>query len=303
MEKSKICLILLTISLFASSTYAKNKLSAVTATADLADFVRNIGGDKVEVVSLSVGNQDLHAVEPRPSMVMKVKKAGLLVRVGMDIDLWMQGVIEASRNKNVMRDAKGYLDASLNIHKLEVPEGKIDASMGDIHIYGNPHYLYGPENAAPILKAIKSKLSELSPENKEYFQENCNEYSGRLGNKINEWKAKMEPFKGMKIVTYHNSWPYFAKMFDLKVAGCIEPKPGIPPSPAHINDLVEKMRSENVKTIIIEPYYNVSVAESIAKKAGAKVVVLPPSVGGVKGVDTYIDLFDYNVNKLVESLR
>src|SRR3989339_332975 len=178
MEKSKICLILLTISLFASSTYAKNKLSAVTATADLADFVRNIGGDKVEVVSLSVGNQDLHAVEPRPSMVMKVKKAGLLVRVGMDIDLWMQGVIEASRNKNVMRDAKGYLDASLNIHKLEVPEGKIDASMGDIHIYGNPHYLYGPENAAPILKAIKSKLSELSPENKEYFQENCNEYSG-----------------------------------------------------------------------------------------------------------------------------
>ena len=172
MKNLKIYLILSTILFLASNVYAKNKLNAVTATGDLADFVKNIGGDKVEVVSLSAGNQDLHAVEPRPSMVMKVKKADLLVKVGMDIDLWMQGVIEASRNRNIMRDAKGYLDASFNVQKLEVPEGKIDAGMGDIHIYGNPHYLYGPENAMPILKAIKNKLSELSPENKDYFEKN-----------------------------------------------------------------------------------------------------------------------------------
>jgi zinc/manganese transport system substrate-binding protein len=202
-----------------------------------------------------------------------------------------------------MKEASGYLDASQTITKLEIPEGKIDGSMGDIHIYGNPHYWTDPENADPILNRILSRLVELRPADAEIFRRNYQGYSEKLAATIQKWKAVLLPFKGAPIVTYHNSWPYFVRCFGLGIAGYVEPKPGIPPTPRHISMLVDKMRASNAKILVMEPYFNLKTATAIAEKAGAKVVVLSPSVGGVRGVNTYIDLLEYNVNHLADALK
>lgn len=301
---NKIMLNILMIALLLpTNIFPSTKLKVVTATADLADFVRVIGMDKVEVVSLTSGNQDPHFIEPRPSMVMKVKNADMLVRLGMDLDIWMQSLIDASRNSKVSYGGVGYVEVSGKIDKLEVPTGKVDASMGDIHIFGNPHYWLDPENAKPILETILKKLCYQLPSETEYFQKNYKEYLQKLDSAIVVWKKKMEPYSGEKIVTYHNSWPYFAKRFNLSLVDFVEPKPGIPPTPSHIVALIEKIKREKVKVIVMEPYFILKVAETIAEQSRSKVIVLSPSVGGIEGIKTYLDLFDYNINKLVESLK
>jgi zinc/manganese transport system substrate-binding protein len=285
-------------------------LNIVTATSDLADFARNIGGDRVAVVSLSRGDQDPHGVEPRPSMVMQVKKADLLIRIGMDLDLWVESLIDASRNEKIRKGARGYidkgtlgyLDVSESIEKLEVPEGKVDGSMGDIHIYGNPHYWTSPENADLICDLIRARMSELRPGDADYFKKNHEQYKEKLHGAFENWKQMLQPFAQASIVTYHNSWPYFARSFNVTIAGFVEPKPGIPPTPSHIAELVQTMKSAGVRVIIMEPWFNLKTAESIAKSAGAKVAVLSPSVGGLKGTDSYIALMSYNVKILAETL-
>jgi zinc/manganese transport system substrate-binding protein len=295
----------------AATVTAGGKLAIVTSTPDLADFARRIGGDRVTVVSLSRGDQDPHAVEPRPSMVMKVKNADLLIRIGMDLDLWVDGLIDASRNGKIRKGVRGYLDkgtsgyldVSESIEKLEVPEGKVDGSMGDIHIYGNPHYWTSPENAGLMCDLICKRISELRPGNVVYFSQNHEQYKKKLREAFENWKQTLQPFAQATIVTYHNSWPYFARSFNLAIAGYVEPKPGIPPTPSHITELVRTMKSSGVRVIIMEPWFNLKTAQSIAQKAGADVVVLSPSVGGVKGTDSYIDLMSHNVTLLAESLK
>ncbi len=297
--------LLLALMMSVSSAVASGgeKVNVATSTSDLADLVRIIGGEKVKVVSLSRGNQDPHFVEPRPSMVMQVKNADVLVRIGMDLDLWVQSLMDASGNSKVMYGGPGHLDASGRIEKLEVPVGKVDASMGDIHIYGNPHYWLDPENAKPILERIVNRLCEALPSESEYFKKNYRDYVQKLDSSIAVWEEKMKPYTGTKIVTYHNSWPYFAKRFGLEIVGFAEPKPGIPPTPSHIVSLVEKIKKEKVKVIVVEPYFNLKLAESIAEKSGAKVVVLPTSVGGLPEVKTYLDLFEYNIGRLSEAFQ
>lgn len=277
-------------------------LRVVTTTTDLADLVRAVGGDRVEVKSLSLGIQDPHLVEPRPSMVMQVKRADVLVRIGMDQDMWAQSLIDAARNSKVRYGGEGYLDASRRIEKLQVPTGRVDMRMGDIHIYGNPHYWLDPTNAHLILEDIANQLGSLLPSEAEYFGQNCREYTERIDSAIVEWQRVMQPFAGTKIVTYHNSWIYFATRFNLQIAGYIEPKPGIPPTPSHVASLVETIKAEQVRVILIEPYYNLRVAETVAERSGARVLILPSSVGGADGTDTYLDLFDYLIHKLSEAL-
>jgi zinc/manganese transport system substrate-binding protein len=299
------------IAIIAATICAEGKLAVVTTTTDLADFARQIGGDRVSVVSLSRGDQDPHAVEPRPSMVMKVKNADILIRIGMDLDLWVDGLIDASRNGKIKKGVRGYLDkgthgyldVSESIEKLEVPEGKVDGSMGDIHIYGNPHYWTSPENAGLIGDLICERMSELRPGDAGYFKQNHEQYTKKLHEAFEHWKRILQPFVKSGIVTYHNSWPYFARSFDLTIAGYVEPKPGIPPTPSHITELVQTMKSAGVRVIIMEPWFNLKTAQSIAQKAAAKVVVLSPSVGGVKGTDSYIGLMSYNVKLLAATLN
>jgi len=295
-----ISILIFTINQF---LFASGNLKIVTTTADLADLVRAVGGEKVKVKCLTKGNQDPHFIEPRPSMVIEVKNADAIVLIGMDLDVWIQSLIDASRNRKVVFGKDGYIDVSSGIEKLEIPSGKVDASMGDIHIYGNPHYWLDPENVKPILNTILDRLSKLLPSESEYFKSNHKSYIQRLDSALAVWNERMKPFTNTKIVTYHNSWPYFAKRFNLKIVDFVEPKPGIPPTPSHIVSLVEKIKNEGVKVIVVEPYFNLKTAESVAKKSGAKVVVLPTSVGGINGINKYLDLIDYNINKLIKVLR
>lgn len=283
--------------------FSADKLHIVVTTTDLADIVRNVGGDKVEVISLTKGNQDLHVIEPRPSMAVSIRNANLVVRIGMDMDGWVNSLIDLAKNSKVMKGTKGDLDVSTGVEKLEVPVGKVDFGMGDIHIYGNPHLWLDPENGKIIAKEVANKLSELMPEGKEYFNKNCGDYTAQLDTSIKKWLEIMKPYQGTKIVTYHSSLPYFAKRFGLTIAGMIEPKPGIPPTPSHILELEEKMKTEGVKLIVIEPFYNVEIAKEIAQNTGAKVCVIPSSIGGAAGVSNYIGLFDYDVSKVAETLK
>lgn len=298
---------MLVIFLLATYLFSEKKINVVTSTEDMADLVSVVGGEKVSVVSLSKGYQDPHYVEPRPSMVMQLKKADVLVKIGMDLDIWVDSLIAASRNSKIIYGAAGYVDAAVGIQRLEVPEGKIDGSMGDIHIYGNPHYWLDPENAKPITKSILDCLVKLSPDDSSYFTKNRDKYIYKLEEKIRNWQIKMDSYKGTKIVTYHNSWPYFANRFGMEIVGFVEPKPGIPPNPSHVATLIKKMKNEKVRVIIVEPYFNLKapqkIAKEIPKEVGTKVVVLAPSVGGVKEVKTFIDLFKYNINLLIDALE
>jgi len=276
------------------------EIFVVTTTEDLADLVKEVGGDKVKVVSLSYGYQDPHLVEPRPSMVVQLKKADMLVKIGMDLDIWVDSLIQAARNTNIIYGAKGYVDASVGILRLEVPGGKIDASMGDIHIYGNPHYWLDPKNAKPITKNILDGLCKISPENTEYFKNNRDSYLEKLDKMVKIWDEKMKFYKGAKIVTYHKTWSYFANHFNLEVIATVEPKPGIPPSPAHLNSLIIKMKKEKPVMILHEIFYPKKTSEMVSKETQVKLVILPTSVGGVKEVKDYISLFDYIIDKIIK---
>lgn len=282
---------------------AAKEIFVVTTTEDLADLVKAVGGDKVKVVSLSYGYQDPHLVEPRPSMVVHLKKADMLVKIGMDLDIWVDSLVAASRNSKIVYGAKGYVDASVGIYRLEVPQGKVDASMGDIHIYGNPHYWLDPENAKIITKNILDGLCRVSPENAEYFVNSRNRYLEKLDKAIKTWQKKLEPYKGMKVVTYHNTWSYFVNRFGLEVIATVEPKPGIPPSPAHLNSLINLMKKEKPVMILHEVFYPKKTSEMVAKETQTRLVVLPTSVGGVKEVKDYISLFDYIVDSITSQAK
>ena len=282
---------------------AKPPLMIVTSTTDLADIAKAIGGHRTEVVSLSRGNQDAHSVEAKPSMVMKLKKADLVIRIGMDLDGWMNSLIETARNPQLVAGSTHILDASNGISKLEVPQGKIDGSMGDIHVQGNPHYWLDPENGRIILKRIYVRLCQISPEDSGYFKDNYETYDRQLSQAIAKWKSQLSPYQNAEIVTYHASLPYFSKAFRLRVMGYVELKPGIPPTPRHLVDLVKYMRESKVRVVMMEPWQNEFVAKKIASETDSQVMIFAPSVGSVAGVTSYIGLFEYNVGQILSVLR
>ena len=281
---------------------AEQKIKIVTTTSDLASLAKEVGKDRVEVDSLSQGTRDPHFIEVRPSMVMKLKDADLVILVGMELDIWVQSLIDASRNSQIRYGESGYLDASVGIEKLEVPFGKIDASMGDVHPYGNPHYWLDPENAKIIASNIARRLSILAPAEKECFQTNLNEFNKKIEEKISFWRKKLFPLKGKEIITYHRSWPYFARRFGITIACEIEPKPGIPPSPAHLADVINKVKDEGIQVILMEVFYDEKPAKFISAETGAKVVMVPNSVGGVKEASDYFSLMDIIVERLAKAL-
>lgn len=293
--------VFLVLFLMLQYSFCEQKLNIVATTTDLADLAKNIGGDKVNIICLSKGNQDLHSIEPRPSMVINIKNADMLIVVGMDLDMWAKSLADAAKNSKVMIGSRGYLDVSLNVPKLDVP-AKVDASMGDIHIYGNPHYWISPDNGKIILKSIYEKMIELQPANAEYFKKNYDDYLSKLDQNIKKWKEMLKPFAGTKVVTYHESWPYFAEDFNLSVDGFIEPKPGMAPSPSHVLALEEKIKADGVKLILVEPFYDIREAEKIAKDTGIKYIVIASSVGAVSGTGSYLEMFDYDINKIAEAL-
>jgi ABC-type Zn uptake system ZnuABC Zn-binding protein ZnuA len=280
------------------------KLNIVTSTADLASLTQEVGGDRISVESIARGYQDPHFVEAKPSFLLRLRHADLLIAVGLELEIgWLPPLITQSGNPRIQPSAAGYLDASQFAEILEIPRGQITRAMGDVHPQGNPHYWLDPDNGRRIAKGIAGKLSQLDPENASYFQQRFQDFDKRLTAAEQNWEAQMRPYTGRKVVTYHNSWPNFAKHFHLNVVGYVEPRPGIPPSPGHTLELIQAMRRDSVKIIMVEPYFDLKTPNSIARETGGKVLVMTPSVGGEKPVTDYFKLFDYDISLLVNALQ
>ena len=283
---------------------ASAAVNVVTTTEDLAALVREVGGDKVKVEAIARGYQDPHFVDPKPSFILKLHSADLLVAVGRELEIgWLPPLVQQSRNAKIQPGADGYLDASLTVKILELPTGQITRAMGDVHPQGNPHYWLDPDNGRLVAKAIQGKLEAMDHANSAYFAQRYADFDKRLTEASKRWSAAMAPYKGAKIVTYHRSWPNFADRFGLDVIGYVEPRPGIPPSPSHTLDLINEMKRQNVKLILVEPYFDLKTPQSIGRETGAEVLMLPPSVGGAKEVTDYIGLFDYDVNAVVAAIK
>jgi zinc/manganese transport system substrate-binding protein len=287
-----------------SSVDAIAAIKVVTSTQDLESIVKEVGGDKVTVESLAKGYQDPHFVEAKPSFIFKLHSADLLVAVGRELEIgWLPPLITQSRNSKIQPGNRGFLDASLKARILDIPTGPITRAMGDVHPQGNPHYWLDPGNGRRIARAIAAKLSALDPSGAAEYRANLASFESKLTEGERRWDAMLGPFAGTEVVTYHNSWPNFLKRFRLKAAGYIEPKPGIPPSPGHVVQLVNLMRARRIPVILMEPYFDERTPKSIAQKTGAKLLTFIPSAGGVPSAKDYVALFDYDVKLLADALR
>jgi ABC-type Zn uptake system ZnuABC Zn-binding protein ZnuA len=263
-----------------------------------------VGGEKIKVEAIARGYQDPHFVEAKPSFILKLNRADLLVAVGRELEIgWLPPLIQQSRNSKIQVGAEGYLDASLTARILEIPTGQITRAMGDVHPLGNPHYWLDPDNGRRVAQAIQAKLAQIDPADATFFAGRLADFDRRLTEAEKRWDAQMAPLKGLKIVTYHRSWPNFCDRFGLEVIGYVEPRPGIPPSPSHTIELIQEMKRQGVKILLVEPYFDLKTPNSIGRETGAKVLVMPPSVGGVKEITDYFYLFDYDIELLVSAVQ
>jgi len=281
---------------------ADNKLNVMTATTDLAALAQEVGGDRVNVESVARGYQDPHFVEAKPSFLLKLRHADLLIVVGLELEIgWLPPLISQSTNPKIQVGAPGYFDASRFAKILEIPTGQVTRAEGDVHPLGNPHYWLDPDNGLRIAKGIQNKLSEMRPNDAAYFAQRYDAFEQRLKQADQQWQAQMKPYAGRKVVTYHRSWPNFAEHFGLNVVGYVEPRPGIPPSPQHTVELIRQMKREGVKIVMVEPYFDLKTPNSIARETGGQVLVLTPSVGGEKEITDYFKLFDYDIARLKQA--
>jgi zinc/manganese transport system substrate-binding protein len=293
----------LVMAVLAPAAEAK-KLNVVTSTTDMAALAQEVGGDRISVESIAKGYQDPHFVEAKPSFLLKLRNADALIVVGLDLEIgWLPPLITQSGNPRVQVGASGYLDASQFAEIVDKPVGAITRAMGDVHPLGNPHYWLDPDNGRRIAKGIAGKLSELDPGDSAYFQQRFQDFDRRLTEAEKRWQAEMAPYQGRRVVTYHNSWPNFAKHFGINVVGYVEPRPGIPPTPQHTLELINMMKRENVKVIMVEPYFDLKTPNSIAAATGGKVIVMLPSVGGEEQVTDYFKLFDYDIGLLTNAFK
>lgn len=291
--------------LFASrSLLAGGKLNLVASTQDLASLATEVGGDRVNVLAIARGYQDPHFVEAKPSFLLNLRRADLLVAVGLELEIgWLPPLITQSGNRKIQPGAAGYFDASRFAEILEIPTAQVSRAMGDVHPQGNPHYWLDPQNGLRVATGLAQKLSELSPGDAGFFQQRLQDFKRRLNDAERRWDEQMKPYRGRKVITYHQSWPNFVKRFGLQVADYVEPRPGIPPSPAHVVELISLMKRLNVKLILVEPYFDLKTPQSVARETGGQVVVLMPSVGGNPESSDYIKLFDYDVNLLAKAFQ
>jgi ABC-type Zn uptake system ZnuABC Zn-binding protein ZnuA len=292
------------ILLLVAAAPAFAKLKVVTSLQDFASIADSIGGNRLETFAIAKGYQDPHFVDPKPSFVLKLNRAELLIAAGLELEIgYLPPLIDQSRNEKIHPAGRGYLDASIGCDILNRPTGIVTRAMGDVHPFGNPHYWTDPDNGRVIARAIAAKLSELDPAGSSTYRQNLASFEAKLTAKDREWKAKMAPYAGVKVVTFHDSWPNFAKHFNVAVRGHIEPKPGIPPSPSHTLEIINLMNAEKISVIIVEPYFDTKTPNYIASKTGAKVLRFYPSVGGAPQIKDYFTLFDTDIETLVNALK
>ena len=282
---------------------AASRIPVVATTTDLKALVEAVGGDLVDVDALARGNQNPHDLEVRPSLMVKVRRADLLVMNGLELDQWAEVVVQGAGNPRVGPGAPGRVDASGGLLVLEVPQAKVDRSMGDVHPVGNPHYSIDPGMAAGVTANIVEGLARVAPQSRPAFERNRQAFLARVDQALARWTTEMAPFKGAKVVVDHNMWIYFLTRFGLVEAGSVEERPGIPPTPSHLTRLSALMKEQKVKVVVSVPWTDQKLAERVAQEAGAKVVPLAPAVGSVKGADGYIETIDYNVRSIAQALR
>jgi zinc/manganese transport system substrate-binding protein len=276
----------------------------VTSTTDLYDIAREVGGTKITATHIGEGYQDPHFIEAKPSFVLQLRNADVWAFVGLDLEIgWMPLLLDGARNPKIRQGGSGYLDASTAVPILDRPQGNVDRSMGDVHPLGNPHYWLDPENGRRIARLFKAKFTQLDPGNAAAYDANEKAFEARLNAAEKGWQSDLAAIKGKPVVAWHTSWRYFAEYTGMNIVAFMEPKPGVPPSPSHLYEVIQTVKRTGAKAIVMEPFYDRKVADLVAKQTGIKVLILPPSVGGVKGSDDYIDLMRYDMSQLANAVR
>ncbi len=269
------------------------KVTVVATTQDLAALAEEVGGPHVTVQSLTLGTRDPHFASAKPSMIRKVFGADLLLLIGADMEIgWLPPLLLSARNSKVMPGNQGYLDLSTVVPLLGKPTGPVTRAMGDVHAKGNPHYWLDPRNGARMAQAIATRLGELDPSRKSIYQERASSFSRTIDEKLPIWLGRLTAVKNRPVIAYHNSFIYLADVFGFRIVDEVEPKPGISPSAASLSALVERIKSEKINLLIMEPYYERRSATYLNEQTGIRVAILPQSVGAQPDIDTYVGLFD-----------
>ena len=278
------------------------QLRVVATTPDLASIAREIGGDKVSVVALAKPTEDPHFVDAKPSHIVTLNRADALIEGGAELELgWLPPLLENSRNGKIAAGAPGRIVASEGIKMLEVPTS-FDRSKGDVHSLGNPHFLIDPSNVKIIARNIAGHFSQIDPKNAATYNGNLARFNTKLDAKFAEWQKQLAPYRGARIVTYHKDFVYLAQRFGLNIVDELEAKPGIAPSPAHLAEVIGKMRSTNARVILVQPFQNRKTAETVARQTGATVLDVPQQPGAVANTATYFDMMDHLVATLAGAL-
>lgn len=300
-SKTLIAIVTAGVLALGSSVFADLKI--VTTAPDYADIAKQLGGDHVTVHSVMKGPENVHNVMAKPTEMVQLNDADLFVHSGLDTEPWRDNLMKGARNPRIMPGRPGYVDMSENVPLKEVPSGHIDRSMGDVHAYGNPHFTLNPQIAQRMAVTLAKAMVLNDPANAELYKTNAKKFIVDMGDLVKEIKTTFAPYSGLKVVTFHRAWEYFADAVDIDVTDTIEQQVMITPSPKQVRDVIERMKAAGVKVVICETYDDDKLAQYVADQAGAKMVVLPDHVNGVEGVETYQKLFRYNVDKLMETAR
>ena len=296
------CLLALWVGLLAT-TPAFADLKVATSLTDLASVAQWVGGKHVSAQSLCRGYEDPHFVPAKPSLMKAIQHADVFVSTGLELDGgWLPLVLPGSRNPKIQPGTKGFVDASEGVSVLEKPSGTVSRAEGDVHPLGNPHYYADPKALEVVASHLAQVFSNLDPANAADYSANAKAFNERMEASLAKWEKQMEPYKGASIVTYHKNFIYFADRFGLKLFGTIEPKPGIPPSPRHINELAEAMKKAGVKVVVYQPYYNADASQQVAKRAGGVAVEIALEAGGMPGTDDVFFKFDSMVSSIAGAL-
>lgn len=286
-----------------TASAATAQLRVVATTPDLASLAREIGGSKVSVMALAKPTEDPHFVDAKPSHVVTLNRADVLIDGGAELELgWLPPLLESARNAKITAGAPGRVVASAGIRMMEIPTS-FDRSKGDVHSLGNPHFLIDPANAKIVARNIADHFSKMDPKNASAYAANLARFNSTVDAKTAEWTRQLAPFRGAKIVTYHKDFVYFANRFGLSVVETLEPKPGIAPSPAHLASVIGTMKSQNVKVVLVQPYQNRRTAETVARRTGAAVLDMPQQPGARSSTTSYVQMMDNLVETLAAGLR
>ena len=302
----RLSLLLLAGLLAIAPRLAEAQLKVVTSTTDLYDIARAVGGDRISATHIGQGYQDPHFIDPKPSYVLQLRKADVWAYVGLDLEVgWMSILLDGARNPRISRGGAGHVDVSRAISVLDRPVGNVDRGMGDVHALGNPHYGLHPENGRRIARLFKAKFTELDPKNAAAYAANAQAFENRINAAERGWAADLATIKGKPVVAWHTSWRYFAAYNGMNIVAFIEPKPGVPPSPSHLYQVIQTVKRTGAKVIVMEPFYDRKVADLVAKQTGARVLVLPPSVGGLRNgqVNDYVSLMRFDIAQLAAAVR